>query len=566
MWSINVIILLLFCYACLSTGDNKVFFHSKNFYNVLYWDEAEPSFPDEKILYSVQYRRHVGELPYQMKSECQNITARSCNLTAETPSVPHVQYRAVVYANGRFHGLTTRFNPIADTIFSKPILSLNTTSSSLYIHVTLPLGPNGISLEDIIKNSKNGPTTPLIQYTLNLTSPTQVHHNSSGNFVVDFNGKTKYCGYVVYKPSHEWGRPESEMADFCVTPAYDPSEILPWLLMGAALLAVLVMISVGALCFYVKSGNKTKLPHSLEIIATTTLPKVEHSPAILKVIVCTQSEQIYLYECTSIRPRPNGPSTAPGDYSPQDIPCQPWLGSTGSSVERQNHQDVSSQSSVIYSSVTMAVPTEEKELLGVILGDSESPLLFSDSQSAPNVEVWDRDPGRQLLLHTVQDTNGQLQLPSLMLQLESNTITHPEPERKPLLSNLLVSTEDESSLTLLQRSESSDSGCEDGALNTPNLQDWDYAHLSPNQTTTLGFYLGKNMTCSDVNSQSGYKQNWMPSFPFGIVPNDDLDDRMNNPSGTFIAHPKEIVDGAFAKDKASEEGIFLGGWGLEIQE
>ncbi|XP_054636628.1 interferon lambda receptor 1 isoform X2 [Dunckerocampus dactyliophorus] len=508
-----------------------------------------------------------------MKSECQNITALSCNLTAETPSVPHVQYQAAVYANGRFHGLTTRLNPIAHTIFGKPILSMNTMSSSLYIRVTLPLGPNGTSVEDIIKSSKNGPITPLIEYTLNITSPrwaAQVHYNNSGNFVVDFHGKTKYCGYVVYKPSHEWGRPESEMADFCETPAYDPSEILPWSLMGVALLAALVMMSVGALCFYVKGGNGRKLPRSLEIYAPTTLPKVEHPPdmsvTILKAKVCTQSEHVYLDKCTSIRPKPNGPSIGTGAYSPQDNTCQPWLGSTGFSAARPNHQDVSSQSSVIYSSVAIAVPTEEKELPGVFLGESEGPLRSSDSQSAPNAEVWDSNPVGQLLLHTVQDINGQLQLPSLMLQLESNTVAHPDPEGKPLLSDLLVSTEDGSSFTFLQRSESSDSGCEDGTLNTPTLQDWDRAHFSTNPTPPLGFFLDKNITSSGVNPQSGYKQNWMPSFPFGSPCNDDLYDTMSNPSGTFVAHPKEMVDGALDKDKGSEEGIYLGGWGLKIQE
>lgn len=44
--------------ACLPTGDGKVFFQSKNFYNVLHWHAATPSLADHKVLYSVQYKRY----------------------------------------------------------------------------------------------------------------------------------------------------------------------------------------------------------------------------------------------------------------------------------------------------------------------------------------------------------------------------------------------------------------------------------------------------------------------------------------------------------------------------
>ncbi|XP_049586523.1 interferon lambda receptor 1 [Syngnathus scovelli] len=112
MCSVKVII-LLFCYACLSTGATRVSFESKNFYNVLNWIAAEPSSTDQKVLYSVQYRRYDSEHRFQIKTECQNITALHCDLTMETPSLPDVHYVARVFANGRFHGRTTRFNPVA---------------------------------------------------------------------------------------------------------------------------------------------------------------------------------------------------------------------------------------------------------------------------------------------------------------------------------------------------------------------------------------------------------------------------------------------------------------------
>lgn len=46
----------------------------------------------------------------------------------------------------------------------------------------------------------------------------QEYETKTGQFVVNLkNNKTEYCGYVVYKPSIELGRSESENATFCVT-------------------------------------------------------------------------------------------------------------------------------------------------------------------------------------------------------------------------------------------------------------------------------------------------------------------------------------------------------------
>lgn len=43
--------------ASLLTCDGRVYFVSKNFYNILHWDPVEPAFPGEKVLYSVRYWR-----------------------------------------------------------------------------------------------------------------------------------------------------------------------------------------------------------------------------------------------------------------------------------------------------------------------------------------------------------------------------------------------------------------------------------------------------------------------------------------------------------------------------
>lgn len=147
---------------------------------------------------------------YKIKDECQNITALYCDLTAETPFVYDVSYHAKVLVNGRTHGSTeTRFKPsehsknthtqsyislhlIVRTIISQyssihlffphlhlfsiailgpPILSTSTTESSLFVNATLPVGPNGVSIADIIIKGRQVPSKTKFFYTLNLHYP-----------------------------------------------------------------------------------------------------------------------------------------------------------------------------------------------------------------------------------------------------------------------------------------------------------------------------------------------------------------------------------------------------------
>lgn len=137
---------------------------------------------------------------FQIKKECQNITALSCDLTAETASFYDVQYEARVFVNNACYGKTTRFKPLAESknvfidahvcsrgtkdvvifilsfccptaIFGPPKLSINTAASSLLVNVTLPLGPDGVSIANIINRSTNGHSKSVIIYTLNITEP-----------------------------------------------------------------------------------------------------------------------------------------------------------------------------------------------------------------------------------------------------------------------------------------------------------------------------------------------------------------------------------------------------------
>uniref|UniRef100_A0A096M2K9 Interleukin-22 receptor subunit alpha-1-like n=1 Tax=Poecilia formosa TaxID=48698 RepID=A0A096M2K9_POEFO len=152
MWPRNILVLLLFCYGEFFDCHMCYLYHlqimSKNFNNVLHWDPVEPAFPGQKVLYSVQYWRGDDQ-NYLKKMECQNITSLSCDLTAETPSVYDVYYKAKVMVNGSCHGITTSFNPLRNTVFGPPVLSIRTTASSLHVNITVPKGPNGKSIPNI---------------------------------------------------------------------------------------------------------------------------------------------------------------------------------------------------------------------------------------------------------------------------------------------------------------------------------------------------------------------------------------------------------------------------------
>ncbi|XP_053124169.1 interleukin-22 receptor subunit alpha-1 [Hemicordylus capensis] len=97
--------LLVFWALCSLVGNllaerspliQKVTFSSTNFENILIWENGEDAFLG--TVYNVQYKRY-GEDIWHNKSECQNITQRSCDLTRETEKVGeryYAQVRAIV--------------------------------------------------------------------------------------------------------------------------------------------------------------------------------------------------------------------------------------------------------------------------------------------------------------------------------------------------------------------------------------------------------------------------------------------------------------------------------------
>ncbi|XP_034554593.1 interferon lambda receptor 1 [Notolabrus celidotus] len=596
MWSVKIIILLLFCYACLSTESRKVEFVSRNFFNVLHWRPVERALPGQKVLYSVMYTSDVEGVTYQRKKECQNITALSCDLTNETPSLYDVQYKAQVFANGRKHGHTISFKPLADTTFGPPSLSNYTTVTSLHVNVTLPLGPKGVSVADIITRSKKGPDKTVIVYVLNITHPkwaARVNISINGSFIINLkNNRTEYCGYVVYKPSCEWGRNESEKAHFCTKLQDDPLKILPWLLMGAALLVAVIIISIVLMCCYARGGKIKKTPQLL-VTPFNSPPRVLEFPdkniIISKPEFNTSQGEQTVY--TTIQSKPNQQSTGTGGYSPQDIPCPAWQDSDESSISTgtqsltSNPRDTSNQSSEIYSVVAVHVPAEEStdsqpdttENRNFLLSSSEeswgkggtSPNLTTHGvPPLPVLDPYESKAGMPLQLHTVRDSNGQLMLPSLTLQLQSNT---GDRERKPLLSDIIDSSKEGPSLASLHSfdsSEWSDSGCDDSSVNTPT-RPYCNTNFSPSQPVVPYLQQGCQSTpSSDAMFETGYKQSWMPAVLHEITSKDSCGYLRTNNQCTWTRSKTEEEDEE--EDEQGQEDssreILLGGWGLKINE
>ncbi|XP_024123920.1 interferon lambda receptor 1 isoform X2 [Oryzias melastigma] len=518
MWNMDVMKLLLLCYACLPAGNGQVYFVSRNFYNVLHWDPVKPAFPGEKVLYSVQYWRDDEE-PYQKKAECQNIADLSCNLTAETPSLHDVRYKAKVFVNGSAIGFTTSFMPLRDTVLGPPVLSTHATKSALHVKVALPKGPKGDSVGDIITSSKTGFSRVTVLYILKITHPewaAQEIKNTSGQFEIKLkNNKTVYCGYVIYNKSPEIGH-ASQNATFCVTLPEDPAVVWPWLLLSAAVVSGVAIILAVSICNYVKGGKTKTMPRTLiHICAPQKLPYyLDKNLIISEVGVDRPSDGADKAKLHAF---------SHGGYSPQRILSNIFQGSANSSVG-PHLVESTAQSAEIYGAVAVQVETEESDDFYQASNKPVAPedsLLVTpgsrkrsrDKGGAPQFTDLETSVNNQLVLNTVRNDNGQLVLSSLDFQFQTDCAdagSLVNPERKPLLPYLIQCPDGPSleSLQSIESSEGVDSGCEISSVNTPTSL-YCNTHYAPSHHD-LPYFRRSQTTPSTIFESNYNKQNWMP--------------------------------------------------------
>ncbi|CAN9513855.1 unnamed protein product [Ophioblennius macclurei] len=564
MWLKNVMILLLFCYACLSTCKGKVFFESKNFFNVLRWDPVEPDFPGQDVLYSVRNGIY-GEEQTEIE-QCQNISAVFCNLTEETKFVHDTQYVAQVYRNGKFLGSTIRFKPLTHTTLGPPILKKLTSESTLSIHVTLPSGPNGVSIADIIINGRKSSSKTVFLYTLTITQPkldAHVSENTNGSFVLDLKQQGEYCGNVVYRPSPEWGRKESEKADFCVTLRHNP---VHWILVGVGIVAGLIMLSAVCICTYVNGGKPKSTLQALEVQkATTGVMKFPDKNLIISELKV--NSQIKLTSSVS------------EGYSSQGILAVAWSDSTGSSVSTggdmamPNSENTSAQASESYGAVVVHAPEERNRDFQANSeeGAVSDPLLSSNrtnwnlkilpgAPTFPDVESGESSPDRTLMLQTMRDQDGQL-----MLHIIGDCASPVSTERKPLLLDL-IHCKDDPSFQNSDTSEWSDSGCEDSSITSPTQP---YCNSNYIPTQPGGVYVqqqSQGRLTHDATLEPSYMPNWILSSRPDCKSTETCEDTRTYYLRSCAGLPTEE---GHEDDDSSErvESLFaLGKWGIQIQD
>ncbi|KAM6216955.1 interleukin-22 receptor subunit alpha-1 [Rhynchocyon petersi] len=113
-------------------------FQSSNFENILIWNSRPESTQD--TLYSVEYKTY-GESKWLPKEGCQNITQKSCNLTAETSKFNELYYAKVVAVSPEGQSaarISERFSLPRDTTIKPPDVTCipKVKSIQMIIHPT----------------------------------------------------------------------------------------------------------------------------------------------------------------------------------------------------------------------------------------------------------------------------------------------------------------------------------------------------------------------------------------------------------------------------------------------
>ncbi|CAL1610205.1 unnamed protein product [Knipowitschia caucasica] len=515
MWSLMV----LLCYVYVTSGKEKVLFTSRNFINVLEWTAAKQRSPGEKILYSVLYSDTDGE-EFKKKAECQNITELFCDLTEETPPVYDVDYRAKVQVQGSDYIQTKRFKPVAKTVLGAPLVSLVVKKRTLHVDVKTPLGRNNASVSDIIKKIKIGASEIPTFYSLIITEPqraVQEMETTTGHFEVDLkDSQAEHCGYVVYKPGVEWGRPVSEKADFCVTPPAGEAW-WPWVTLSAVLLLLLVTAAVVCAKSYVTKMKKT-WPQSLRGFSPQHVkdpnqllmhPEEGH---ISKPEILTQQEREKMVYANT-RTIAAAPSALESGYG-HTHSFSSWPDEFNRHSPTLRYQNDSFGSSVVYGGVTVQdegngdlhqLQGDTKESQEWILpGFPQSGAIVSPQTLLPDVDSHDDVEGQTLLLPTQRDSNGLLTLSMLLQPMNGITETIVSPQTKQLLPYLKLSSDLGANFGSLQSLESSVS--DENSLLTP---DYDHSHYLSNQQN----FASPDSSCEDSGIyDTPYKQNMMPQL------------------------------------------------------
>ncbi|XP_062322408.1 uncharacterized protein LOC134024041 isoform X2 [Osmerus eperlanus] len=314
-----VLVLLLYHHGCGVSCQERPYFVSRNFHNVLQWGEDGSGGGD--VLYSVFWARYGTE--FVPKLECQNMRSLSCNLSADTTYDYHSsRFLARVYANTTLLGETPTFKPLEDTVLGPPLLKVVEGELKGSVEVLCSLPPR---VEEVLTKNKLPYSHYDAHYNLTITTGNaDVKETSNGVFEVQRPGVSKACGAVVYRPYLNQQRSPSQEASFCINahPTDDPWHLFPWLLLSACLLVGCVPVVTVLTCHYVR--QKRDLPDCTKVMSSKGPP---HLLQPQKVVLSLAHAEGPCLGGTEGARKP--PLTRPqvsrdsGCYSPQDAPSTP---------------------------------------------------------------------------------------------------------------------------------------------------------------------------------------------------------------------------------------------------
>lgn len=305
----------------------------------------------------------------------------------------------------------------------------------------------------------------------------------------------------------------------------------------------------------------------------------EENLVISKILVGPKSDQKFY---SPILVKTNVSPQRFGGYSPQDVPWHLCSCNTDASMRNaasgntSHCGDASVQFSETYSSVAVHNQGKDNDGFHQCASDNSvnihSPLYSNEDRSwvegeltpklippdMPHVsdsEFSINHPAKTLVLNTIR-INGQAVSSAFPSEdMTSDTLSQMNPERKPLLSDI-IECQDVSSLTCLQRADSSDwtdSGCDDSTVNTPTSLYYNTTYFA-SQKASPDLLKGSTITSNDILTESSYKQNWVPEIQCNPASSD---------TWTAVS-PK--MDEEVEDNEENSGQILLGHWAIQIQQ
>lgn len=280
----------------------------------------------------------------------------------------------------------------------------------------------------------------------------------------------------------------------------------------------------------------------------------------------------------TIQMKPSVPSVSAGGYSPQDLPWQNWQDSsedTAALSQASDSEARSARSSISYGAVVPHEPTEDQGAINDPEISNKLPFPFAEFGSdrrmtsvtafhaGPPLSVRDSEPGRPLLLHTAQDSEGKLVLPFWSSQFQTSTA---DLQSRPLLSDLLNSTMEEPWLPNLDDTEPSE--CSDGLITAPT-QMYNSPYIQIHSVIPNLHQGSPNSSSTDGGSESCYKQNWIPKVNIETASMRSDGDTRTDYSRSWNGLKNEDSEAEEEREEVERFQLsehFLGNWLLQIQD